>query len=152
MERPQKFFVASRNPENLNIDRAIRFAVQGFDAFYRERHAMQAGDLVVLYATVPLKGFVATVEVVGPMYYDEDPIWQGRGDRVYPYRYPAKPRVVVPDGAALDPRPLLDDLEIARYIQNRNRWGVMFQNAVRELPRADFDLIERCLGELAPSA
>lgn len=75
------------------------------------------------------------------MYYDEHAIWRGRGDRVYPYRYPTRPRVVASEGASLDPRELLDDLEIASYLRERNRWGVMFQNAVREIPRTDFELM-----------
>lgn len=113
---------------------------------------MQAGDLIALYATNPLKGFVATVEVIGPMYYDEEPIWQGRNDRKYPYRYPTRPRVVVAEGVSLDPRQLLDDLEIAYYLRDRERWGVMFQNAIREVPRDDFELIEQRLSELAQDA
>src|SRR5581483_8125912 len=147
--RPQKFFVASRNPANLLIDRGIGFTVQGFDEFYRDRHPMQRADLVALYATNPLKGFVATVEVVGEMYYDEKPIWEGRDGRVYPYRYATAPRVVLEEGRSLNPRELLDELEIAYDLRDRNRWGVMFQNAVREVPRGDFQLIEHRLSELA---
>lgn len=149
--RPQKFFVASRNPANLSIDRSIGFAVQGFDEFYRDRHPMQPGDLVALYATNPLKGFVATVEVIGELYYDEQLIWEGRDGRVYPYRYATTPRFVLEEGRSLDPREFLDELEIAYDLRDRNRWGVMFQNAVREIPRADFALIERRLRELAAS-
>jgi hypothetical protein len=110
---------------------------------------MQPGDLVALYVTHPVSGFIATVDVISDVFYDESQIWVGREQRSYPYRYRTRPRVVVSDGLSASVRELLPRLEIARYLRNPSAWGVMFQNAFREIPRADFELIEERLTEIA---
>lgn len=146
--RPSKCFVAVRNQANAAIDRRIGFTVQGLESFYQRRHPLQPNDLIALYVTSPLSGFIATVEIVSERYCDESSIWEGPPGKTYANRYRTRPRFVAPEGKAVAARALAQRLEIARYLPDPEQWGVLFRNAFREIPEPDFDLIETQLRAL----
>lgn len=144
--RPPKSFVVSRAPANLEADRRIDFTVQGFDAVWGRRFTLHPADRVAFYATSPMSGFVATVEIASEVFTDDDPIWPpSRTGDMYSIRYRARPRLVLPEAAAAPGRALVEQLDIARHLRDASRWGMLFRHAVREIPGRDFDLIEFAL-------
>ena len=152
LQRPQKHFVVSRTLANLAADREIAFSVQGLDEFYVDRHGirMQPGDLIAIYVVSPVSGFAATVEVISDEYYDSSEIWKGSEGRTYPHRYRTRPRVTLEEGRWVPARDLVPQLEISRGLRDETRWGMMFRNAIRVIPRTDFEAIETRLQEIAP--
>ena len=142
--RPRRYFAVARNPTNIQADRSHDFAVQGLDQVWAARVRLQPGDGIAYYVTAPISGFVATVEVVSDAFDDVTPIWSPSktGDH-YTTRYRTEPRIVVPDELAVPGRLLVPQLEIAQYLRREDRWGMLFANAIRDLPGEDFRLIER---------
>jgi hypothetical protein len=149
--RPPRCFVVVRTAATLAGDRATDFKVQGFDGSTAEANPLEEGDKIAVYTGRPVSGFVATVEISGPRFFSEQRIWEHpkAPSEVFPIRYPATPRVVVPDSNALQFRDVLHDLEFSRNLINQERWGSLFIRAIRSITEADFDLIERELGRRA---
>lgn len=144
VQRPPKYFVVARSRENLQADRKHNFAVQGLDTVWASRFQLRPGDAIAYYVTAPISGFVATAEVVSDAFQDATPIWapSKTGD-LYTTRYRTEPRIVVADDAAVPARLLVSQLEIAQYLRREDRWGMLFANAIRDIPGEDFRLIER---------
>lgn len=143
-QRPRKYFVVARNLENIEADRRHDFTLQGLDAVWAGRVRLQPGDGIAYYVTAPVSGFVATAEVASDAFEDSTPIWapSKTGD-LYTTRYRTKPRVVVANESAVQARLLVPQLEIAQYLRHEGRWGMLFANAIRDIPGEDFRLIER---------
>ena len=143
--RPRRDFVLVRTPANLAVDRAVEFSLQGLTR-YDGRYSLQAGDRAAIYVTAPLSSFVATIEITGSSYEDDEPVWvKPSNGETYPIRIASRPRIVVADTQAVHGRELVSKLEIARYLRDEARWGMLFRNAIREVPENDFELIEKAL-------
>jgi hypothetical protein len=142
--RPRRHFVVARSPENINADRKQDFSVQGLDTTWAARFRLQPGDRLAYYVTNPISGFVATADVLSEPFEDPTPIWApSKAGDYYSTRYRTKPRIVVPDQHAVPARLLVSQLEIAQYLRSDDRWGMLFANAIRDIPGEDFRLIER---------
>jgi hypothetical protein len=145
--RPCKYFVVARTPDNIQADREHNFSVQGLDAVWASRFRLQPGDSIAYYVTTPISGFVATAKVVSDAFEDTTRIWapSKTGD-YYTTRYRTEPRIVVSEEVAVPARLLISQFAIAQYLRHEGRWGMLFANAIREIPGGDFRLIERELG------
>jgi hypothetical protein len=142
--RPRKYFVVARSRDNIQADRKHNFSVLGLDAVWASRFRLQQGDAIAYYVTAPISGFVAIAEVVSEAFEDTTPIWApSKAGDYYATRYRTEPRIVVPDEAAVSARLLIPQLEIAQYLRHESRWGMLFGNAIREIPGADFRLIKQ---------
>jgi hypothetical protein len=88
---------------------------------------------------------VAVLEVTGEPYLaeeGEDRIWQMD---LFPARLPVRvEREVDPLHGPLV-EPMLDDLEAAKKLTNRKRWGTLFMGSSRGWPDSDGRLIEDAL-------
>ena len=60
---------------------------------------MLPGDRIVLYLT-RVMAFAASIRLTGELFEDRAPIWPGKPGKVdpYPWRFPAEPELVVPEG------------------------------------------------------
>jgi EVE domain len=142
--RPRKYFAVARSRDNIQADRRHNFSVQGLDAVWASRFRLQQGDVIAYYVTAPVSGFVATADVVSDAFEVKTPIWApSKAGDYYATRYRTEPRIVVPDEAAVSARLLIRRLEVAQYLRDESRWGMLFANAIREIPGADFRLIEQ---------
>jgi hypothetical protein len=145
--RPERHFVVVRTRATVRGDRTVDFTVQGFDEATAKANPLQQGDKLAVYLTSPICGFIATVEISGPRFVSHNRIWESRKDpsQLYPVRYPATRRVILPDEEAVPFIELIDDLDFSINLVNRDRWGGLFLRAIRGLTSSDFRLIEQKL-------
>lgn len=148
MRRMSRYYIIVRTRETAATDREGGFAVQGFES---DGYALEPGDKLALYVGKPLSGFIATMEVVGGRFVSYERIWTVRDNpsKLFPFRYPTRPRRIAPDGVAVPFRSLIDELEFSANLRNRRLWGMLFIRAIRMLTERDFRLIEARLSALS---
>jgi hypothetical protein len=125
--------------------KAAGATVSGFrQAMWPRAKNIRPGDRFVCYLAGAYR-WVAVLEVTGEPYLaeeEEDRIWQMD---LFPARVPV--RIVIEVDPLHGPlvEPMLDDLEAARKLTNRTRWGTLFMGSPRGWPDNDGRLIEDAL-------
>ena len=105
---------------------------------------VSVGDRFVCYLAGAYR-WVAVLEVTGEPYLaeaDEPRIW---AMDTFPARLPVKVVSEVEPIHGPLIAPMLDDLEAAKALTNRSRWGTLFMGSPRGWPEADGELIEDAL-------
>jgi hypothetical protein len=131
--------------------------VSGFsEARWPTVQKMKPGDLLLCYLTRASR-WVGVLEVTGPPFYSEEPIW---ASQVFPSRVPVRSVVTLPPEHGVPVLDMRDELSVFQNLENPNRWsgpfrgsparwkqsdGVAVLQAVRE---AEAHPVERPLGRL----
>jgi hypothetical protein len=146
-----RHYVIVRTREAAASDRAFGFAVQGFAT---DAYVLEQGDRLALYVGKPLSGFIATMEVIGTRFFSEERIWtvSHNPSKVFPYRYPTRPRSVAPEDAVVRFTDVIDELDFSANLKNRKLWGMLFIRGMRTLSTRDFELIEERVSALSRSS
>ncbi len=134
------------SPENFEVSRARGFDIAGMKSRHRKKAAtVKAGDTVFFY-TIGLKAVAGLAKVTGPMFEDDEHIWDSRKpDEEYPFRFPITPVAIIDkpeDFVRVEP--LVDFMEYPKRWP-RAHWTLAFQGNVHKLPFRDYNLLQRAI-------
>jgi predicted RNA-binding protein len=132
--------------DNFRHDRdVLGFQYQGLPHRFRKQvQRMRSGDRVVYYVMGAQK-FGAIATVTGPYFEDNKKLWTN-DDEMWPSRCSSRLDFALGDDELLDAKKLIDDLS---FIENKKNWGAYFQGSVKQIPEADFKLIESEIRKIA---
>jgi len=142
------------SPDNVAATAARGWTVQGIKSRRgRTARDIHPGDRLVYYAT-GVSAFTATVEVTGEVFEDHELIWHSKGGsgvnpEDYPWRFPIRPELVLPDPDTWVPA---DDLRGALEFPQKwpeANWKLAFQGNIRAWPEHDYQLVLGALREAA---
>jgi hypothetical protein len=148
-----QYWMLVSSADNFETSRGRGFDLAGMKSRHRKKaEKVQPGDRVLFYVT-GRQAFAGTATATGPYFEDQTPIWKGKTDDVYPFRFPIQPAVILEPGQFVSAEGLLDALEYPRRWA-REHWHLAFQGNVHSLSQQDFETIEAALetASRAPAA
>jgi hypothetical protein len=139
-------YLVVTSPENWQKTAEMGWNLVGLKSTrHNVAQSLRVGDRLACYET-GVKRFIAVIEIAGACYEDHSIIWGGKkAGEDYPYRYPIKPIVTVPQELALDAVALSQELDFPK------KWGahlsLAFQGNIKPIPASDVDTIAEALTE-----
>lgn len=148
-----RYWIVVGGPEIFAKTKEMGFTRHGFKSTRRNMaNSIQPGDMLVFYIT-GRKQFGAIAKVTSPVVEEHTRIWQSdkKPDELYPYRAGIEPVVTPPEEKWLDAEPYHDRLQWTQRWPRAN-WTLAYQGNLHEIPREDFELIERDMKAAAGTA
>ena len=141
------YWLSSTGPERFELDMGNDFALDGYQEEDLERAIrMEAGDRIVYY----IRGWEAFGVICvarSRVFVEWRPIWP---DKVRPLRFERRAELVLPREKALPVGVVLSHLSfVPGKLKQGHAWGHLFREGLREIPKVDFELIERAMRHLA---
>jgi hypothetical protein len=135
------YWLSSISYERFLADVGYEFAVDGYkDTEFNRALRVEAGDLFVYYIK-QLALFAALAEARGRCYLDWGRLWP---DGSYPVRFERRPLLVLPRAQMVPAGPLVPHLSLAQGRGGQSpSLGQLLRFDLQEIPRADYELIER---------
>lgn len=135
------YWLSSTSPERFELDMRNDFALDGYQEEDFERAIrVEAGDRIV-YCIKEWWAFGAVCVARSRVFVDWRQIWP---DSVRPLRFERHAEIVLPKSKALPVGIVLPHLSfIPAKLKLSRAWGHIFREGLREIPEADFELIER---------
>jgi hypothetical protein len=144
-------YILTGSPENHEVTRAHGYTVIGLkERHHRQALELEVGDRLVLYLT-KVKVFCASMVLDGPMFEARERLWPGAPKKpdIYPWRFPARPEVVIEDAARwIDAGTLAGQLEHVRKWPAEH-WTLAFQGQLRAVSDADAAVLLDALRDAA---
>ena len=145
-ERRPQSWILTGSLDNFRASRENGFRVVGLKERRRRlAEQVEPGDRMVFYVT-GVQAFGAIAHIVGDMYEDRTRIWPGKPGKAddYPWRFPAEPELVLPEGSFVPAVELAPRLEHVRRWPAEH-WRLAFQGQLRPVSDADAALLEERL-------
>jgi predicted RNA-binding protein len=148
-----RYWVVVGGPEIFGKTREMGFTRHGFKSTRRiMANSIAPGDRLAFYVTGK-KQFAATAEVTSAVTEERTRIWQSdkKPDELYPYRVAIRPLAVPDEPRWLDAEPYHDRFTWTQRWPRAN-WTLAYQGNLHEVPREDFELLERDMEKAAGKA
>ncbi|HKS90779.1 MAG TPA: EVE domain-containing protein [Tepidiformaceae bacterium] len=145
-----RYWIVVGGPEIFAKTRELGFSRHGFKSTRRRMAGEIApGDRVAFYIT-GRKQFAGSVEVTSPMVEEQTRIWQSdkKPGEMYPYRVGIKPVTILEQDDWLDAEPYHERFSWTQKWPRKN-WTLAYQGNLHEIPKADFDILEKDLKKAA---
>ena len=135
------YWLSSTSPERFEMDIGNEFALDGYQEEDLERAIrVEAGDRIIYYIR-GWEAFGAVCVARSRVFVEWRPIWP---DEVRPLRFERRPEIVLPKEKALPVGAVLPHLSfVPGKLKQSHARGHLFREGLREIPREDFELIER---------
>ena len=143
------YWLSSISYERFQVDEEYEFAVDGYkDAEFNRALRVEPGDLFVYYIK-QLALFGVLAEARGRCYLDWGRLWP---DGSYPVRFERRPLLVLPRAQMVPASPLVPRLSLAQGRGGESlSLGQLLRFDLREIPQADYQLIEREMRRMGES-
>ncbi|MEX2080596.1 MAG: EVE domain-containing protein [Dehalococcoidia bacterium] len=148
-----RYWIVVGGPEIYATTRDMGFVRHGFKSTRRNMaNSIAPGDMLAFYITGK-KQFAATARVTGSVVEDHTRIWQSskKPNELYPYRVTIEPATIVDESGWLDAEPYHDRFEWTRKWP-RQHWTLAYQGNLHEIPKDDFELLQKDLEKAAKAA
>jgi hypothetical protein len=135
------YWLSSVTHERFLADQEYEFAVDGYqESEFNRALRVGPGDRFVYYIK-GLELFAALAEARGRCYLDWTRLWP---DGSYPVRFERRPLLVLSRAQMVAARPLISRLSLAQERSGDSfSLSQLLRFDLREIPRADYELIER---------
>lgn len=118
--------------------------VSGFrESRWKTVQRMKPGDHLLCYLT-GVSRFVGVLEVTGPAFQDDEPIW---GIDEFPARIEVRPLITLTPETAVPVLELRDELSIFQNLKNPNRWSGAFRGSPAKWKKNDGEAVVEALRE-----
>ena len=144
------YWIVVGSPDNFRIAIDRGFDLFGFKSTrQKQTSTMEPGDKLVFYLT-GIKKFGGMAEVTSEAFEDHTPLFHSekKPDEDYPFRVQTKAEIVLDEEDQLDVQEWAPRLEYTKKWAPEH-WRLAFQGNLRQIPEADYKLIEKEMRALA---
>jgi hypothetical protein len=141
------YWLSSTSPESFELDIGNEFALDGYQEEDLERAIrIEPGDRIIYYIR-GWEAFGAICVARSRVFVEWRPIWP---DNVRPVRFERRPELVLPREKALPAGAVSPHLSfVPGKLRHGHAGDRLFREGLREIPREDFELIEREMRRVA---